>query len=144
MGRPAKPIAVLEAQGTKQKCRHAKRENEVTSGESVQMPDSLTGEAAAFWSRNVPKFEAMGILDGVDTETLVMLCKAYANWHREQEAYENDDKPIRFVVSAWGMFDKLASRYGMTPVDRTKLATEKKADDDPFTEWLKRKNGGNN
>ena len=138
-GRPAKPIAVLKAQGTDRKERHSKREIEPASGCCASKPADLVGEAGEFWDSEVPKFQAMGILDGVDQRELVALSKAWANWWTVQEQFENGRAKITAVATAWNTFDKIACKFGMNPVDRTKLATEKKEADDPFTEWLKAK-----
>jgi len=138
-GRPPKPIATLEAQGTARRGRHDKRKIEPKSGSKITLPATLKGEAARFWKAEIPKLEAMGVLDGIDQRYLIGLATAWANWKSEQAAYDRGEVKITMVATAWATFDKIASRFGMNPVDRTKLATGDNRDDsDPFAEWLKR------
>lgn len=138
-GRPRKPIAILKTQGTFNATRHADREHEPTSGTALTCPDWLAGNARDFWDDIVPKLEAMNILDGIDTATLTALAVAWSNWRREQAEYDAGSGHIYRLSCAWGMFDKIASKFGLNPVDRTKLATATPPDeDDPFTQWLAR------
>lgn len=141
MARPRKPIATLEAQGTARKCRHSKRADEPSSGTRVTCPSHLRGVSAKFWKAIVPKLEAMGILDGIDQSQLEGLSIAWANWRNEQKQYTEGVGHIYKVTCAWNSFDKIAGKFGMNPVDRTKLATAAEEDADPFTEWLKKKRG---
>ena len=137
-GRPRKPIALLKAQGTFNTTRHDHRQVEPTSGTTVKMPRSLKGEAAKFWKSVVPKLEEMNILDGIDAPYLETLSRSWSNWHKEQAAYEAGDGHIYRVSCAWTMFDKIASKFGFSPVDRTRLAIDRKSNEpDPFEEWLK-------
>lgn len=138
-GRPAKPLSVLKAQGTDRPHRHASRESEPTSGSAVAMPDDLTDDGIKWWQFTVPKLEAMGVLDGVDTNALIGMANAWANWCNEQRKYEEGCAKITAVSAAWNVYDKIACRFGMTPVDRIKLATEAKEEEDSFEQWLSMK-----
>lgn len=140
MPRPPKPIAQLKAQGTFNVTRHGDREDEPSSGTAIVCPDWLDGEALEFWKAQVPNLEAMGILDGIDSSSLAGLCVAWSNWRREQDALDSGTGHIYRVACAWNLFSKIASQFGFDPVSRTKLATTKPVEDDPFTEWLKEKN----
>jgi len=137
VGRPPKPTSVLKASGGFRKDRHGDREKTAASGTTVEQPAWLDGDALVFWQRNVPKLEAMGILDGIDESQLVGLATAWANWRKEQTDYEAGNGHIYRVSNAWSMFDKLSSKFGFSPTERTKLAIEPPPEDDPFEEWLK-------
>ena len=122
-------ISQLKASGSFRADRHSKREQEPTSGTTVKMPRSLKGEAAKFWRANVPKLEIMGVLDGIDEATLVGLATAWANWRKEQAAYEDGTGHVYRVSCSWTCFAKIASRFGLNPVDRTKLGTSEEPSD---------------
>ena len=143
MARPRKPIAVLKSQGTYNSTRHAEREHTAVSGMSIEQPSWLSGDALEFWQRNVPKLEAMGVLDGIDEATVTALAVAWSNWRKEQDDYDAGNGHIFKVSCAWNAFDKIGSKFGLNPVDRTKLAIHNPSDEhelDPFEQWLKAKN----
>ena len=140
-GRPPKPIGLLKAQGTYNATRHADREHTANSEANIEQPAWLSDDARGFWQRNVPKLEAMGILDGIDEATVTALAVAWGNWRKEQADYDAGNGHIYKVSCAWNAFDKIGSKFGLNPVDRTKLTIEKPSDElDPFEQWLKAKN----
>lgn len=140
-GRPPKPTATLKASGGFRKDRHAGREHTSDSGTTIEQPAWLVGDALEFWQRNVPKLEAMGILDGIDESQLAGLATAWANWRREQNDFDAGNGHVYRVSNAWNMFDKISGKFGFSPTERTKLAIEPPSDElDPFEEWLKQKN----
>ena len=137
-GRPRTPTAILKATGGYRADRHQDREHEPKSGTELNCPDWLAGNARDFWNDIVPKLEAMNIVDGADLGSLIGLCVAWSAWMRERVAYEDGSGHIYKVSCAWSMFDKIASKFGLAPTDRQKLATAKPDEaDDAFTEWLK-------
>ena len=136
-GRPPKPTSVLKASGGFRKDRHGDREHTAESGTTVEQPAWLDGDALAFWQRNVPRLETMGILDGIDESQLTGLATAWANWRKEQTDYEAGNGHIYRVSNAWSMFDKLSSKFGFSPTERTKLAIVPTIDVlDPFEQWM--------
>ena len=88
-GRPPKPTSVLKASGGFRKDRHGDREHTAESGMAIEKPAWLAGDASDFWDRNLPKLEAMGILDGIDESQLAGLATAWANWRKEQTPQES-------------------------------------------------------
>ena len=137
-GRPPKPASVLKSGGGFRKDRHGHCEHTAESGMAIEKPAWLAGDASDFWDRNLPKLEAMGILDGIDESQLTGLATAWENWRREQTDYEAGNGHIYRVSNAWSMFDKLSSKFGFSPTERTKLAVEPPdGEDDPFEQWLK-------
>ena len=141
MARPRTPIATLKMNGNFRKDRHGDREHEPTSGSPVTCPEWLVGDALDFWNENVPKLQAMNVVDGADQASLIGLSVAWSNWTREQREYETGTGKIHRVNSAWATFDRLAGKFGLNPVDRTKLGVEPAPDEnDPFVQWLARRN----
>jgi len=128
-GRPPKPIEILNRQGTSRDDRHAKRAKEPKSGVAIKMPRTLKGDAAKFWKRCFPMLEAMSVTDGVDVFYLERLAIAWANMVVEQKRYDAGETDIYHVGSAWKVFDSIASKFGLSPVDRTKLATSEEPTD---------------
>ncbi len=149
-GRPPKPIAILKQQGTYDASRHAKRGAEPSSNSMVAMPDDLSGDAADFWLVTIPKLEVMGILDGIDVAELEALCRWWAAWRLAMDKLEaiqagnregNSYSAMTEAAQAWKAFDRIASQFGFTPTQRTRLAIEKpNAEPDPFERWLAQKN----
>jgi P27 family predicted phage terminase small subunit len=94
-------------------------------------PRSLTGEAAAEWSRVVPELERSGILSTVDRALLVRYCTAWADWVELDRLLQQGGKIVRgqkgnLVRSpAWLMrkdaeqtLIELGRQLGLTPVAR--------------------------
>lgn len=94
-------------------------------------PRSLTGEAAAEWSRIVPELERSGILSTIDRALLIRYCTAWADWVELDGLLALGSKIVRgqkgnLVRSpAWLMrrdaeqtLAELGRQLGLTPVAR--------------------------
>ena len=137
MGRPKTPTAKLKVTGQYRTDRHGDREHEPRPEGSPQKPKRLKGEAAEFWDRTVPDLASVGIAKRVDSEQLARM----SEWHASYvEALESDCDPYRRIVMkacCQKQFNAIASKFGLTPVDRAQLSVEPIRKDDPFEQFLK-------
>lgn len=125
-GRPRKPTQLHALQGTHRQDRHGDPENEPT-------PASWDGEAPAWvkaagrkvWDELAPRMRANGCLTEMDVEAFALLCSLEAVVRRS---------PSKHLKEA-AMVDRLMSRFGMTPSDRTRISVKKETDD-PFDKFL--------
>ena len=149
-GRPPKAIGILNLQGTSRPDRHSHRSKEPQSGGKPECPKWLKGDAAKFWRDAVPKLDRMGILQSIDSAELAALCRSWAEWRKSDRRLEaEDDDKVRFRLTilagmAWKQFEKIATKYGLTPVDRIRLATSEETKvDSPLVQMLKARQGMN-
>ena len=118
-GRPRKPTALHLLQGTHRDDRHGDIEDEPT-------PASWDGEPPAWvkaagrklWAELAPRQVANGCLTEMDVEAFGLLCSLEAVVRRSPA---NHLKELAQV-------DRLMSRFGMTPSDRTRVHVEKKSE----------------
>ena len=111
--------------------RNSRRSTGRVSVSHPPKPRSLTGEAAAEWSRVVPELERSGILSTVDRALLVRYCTAWADWVELDRLLQQGGKIVRgqkgnLVRSpAWLMrkdaeqtLIELGRQLGLTPIAR--------------------------
>ncbi len=87
----------------------------------------------------------------MDSAELAALCRWWAEWRRCDERLErmpaDDDDRYRAIIQtglAWKHFDKLATKFGLSPVDRVRLATPApEQEGDPLLEMLKKRQSSN-
>lgn len=143
MARPPKPIEVLNMQGTSRRDRHAGRECEPQSGGLPVKPAWLKGVAADFWDEVIELVTKMNIAQSVDSSSLAGMCRWWAEWRRLDRRLEelgDTDDAYKLIIQAglaWKHFDKMASKFGFTPVDRTKLGKPKEEKKSALLEMLK-------
>lgn len=129
-GRPAKPTAVLKLQGTYERHRHQSRADESLSGGEPIKPAAIGKDGGAMWDRVVRLLpaEALGELD---TDALTAMCLWYQRFRTKMR--RTDYKSHVEAAMAWKNCAGLMSKFGMTPVDRTKIKAEsEREDDDPL------------
>ena len=125
-GRPPKPTALHVLHGTYRKDRHGGTAPAIAGG-VVRMPHGLTGEAKAFWQRIITPLVHAGVVTAIDVPAATMLCEAWGLYRAAAALAANNplDADARCAMSTYqGMFDKLAARFGLTPVDRQRLKIE--------------------
>ena len=137
-GRPRKPSALHILNGTAA-ARNANRGDMITSGKP-KMPSGLSRSAQKFWRRVVPTLIDLGFCSAQDADELALMarwwCTADALLTRV-EAGALD--VVGRAATADQQFQRIACRFGMTPVDRAKLRVEPKAP--PALAVRNRKNG---
>lgn len=149
-GRPPKPTADHKRDGTYQKCRHEDRADESLAIGKPQKPDFADDRASKLWDLIViglpEKAQAT-----LDTPLLIGLCRWWCRWldfMQKMDDTESDVEHYKLMVmaaAAWKQFATLASRFGMSPVDRArlKIGGGKAEPDDPLVRMLKARAGQN-
>ena len=96
------------------------------------IPPYLKGEAAAFWKRIVPGLVESGLVKDRDAAELTTMCEWWARYRKFGDRLDKagEDENTYQLMLQVGIchtnFDKVASRFGLTPSDRAKLRAEVK------------------
>lgn len=127
-GRPSKPVALKVLDGTYRESKDGPLAEQVMASGVPVAPADLDGEARAFWDQVVPGLVAIGVAVAMDAPELVAMCQwhaRYVRYGRQMDGVEPTSiKPNQLIYLtgvAWMNFDKIASRFGLTPSDRAKL-----------------------
>lgn len=136
MARPPKPTAMHRLNGTYRPDRHGARATEPFVEGVPQAPEWLDGDALEFWNYLVPLLVEAGVLSPLDGPVLAGLCCHWRNWSREQERYNAGEGHIYSVSNAWSAFERAASKFGLTPVDRVRLAAGPKSEESEFLQLI--------
>jgi len=108
------------ADGTYQHCRHAGRSFGL-EGAPVK-PNDLDEYGEYLWSTTIDELISAGVVKQVDTLMLIEMCRWYSDfrrWHDSKELAPWRSLPLS--RAAWKEFNSIASRMGLTPVDREKI-----------------------
>src|SRR5688572_22900134 len=131
-GRPRKPDELKILDGTWRPDKDADPSAPPVADGVPVMPRRLVGEAAEMWGRVVPGLIASGLAKERDADQLASMCEWWGRYReysdRLDTAPESQDT-YRLMIQV-GIchtnFDKVASRFGLTPSDRAKLRMELK------------------
>ncbi len=140
MGRHKTPIARLKILGSldRDKARHAGRGREPAATGKPTKPRKLGKVASAFWDKYVPGLVATGVAKSIDAPALEAMCQW---WQEYQRLYADSDVEDRYRVSRMAAAHKqwvlLASKFGMSPVDRTRIETLEQDTSDLTLKYLK-------
>src|SRR4051794_28623099 len=117
-GRPPKPTALLELQGTARKHRHAKRAGEpkVPKGFPVA-PEWLQPEAKAEWARVCHGYAEAGIVTPLDRGMLTTYCQMWARYVASETAEPYVMLPASFIST----MASVANKLGLNSSGRVKL-----------------------
>ena len=124
MGRPRKPTAQHELEGTYRKDRHGDRALEPAAAGVPAKPKGLSKEAAALWDHVVTELVTNGTAKRMDTAALQALCEVWGLYRKAVAAANKYpiDKEVRCAVTAYlAQFERLASRFGLTPESRARI-----------------------
>jgi phage terminase small subunit len=132
-GRPPKPLALKVLDGTFRADRDASTlSSGIAADGTPDKPADLLDQAGLFWDRFVPELVRFGVAKGIDTPQLTSLCVSWGEMERCREAIQALDPRskkyfrLQHQHAVWKKaFDVLASKFGMTPVDREKLHIDK-------------------
>lgn len=97
-------------------------------------PRKLSKDAGRLWDIVVAYLIGRNVVDVIDATELEMMCRLWGLTRSALAAAERDpvDKDARIAATSYAArFEAVASRFGMSPVDRARLtmrATEKPAD----------------
>jgi P27 family predicted phage terminase small subunit len=130
-GRPRKPDEVKILEGTFRQDRDGDPSASVVADGIPEPPAHLKGDALKFWSEVVPGLIAAGLAKERDATQLTFMCTWYVRARRYEKAADKMPCTHKRLASmtmlanmAWKAFDRLASRFGLTPSDRAKLRIE--------------------
>lgn len=136
MARPRKPTKNLKLHGTYRSDRHGDRAAEPRPTGDPHKPDWLTGAASEHWDHVAPQLIDTGVATWIDQPALVLMCQFWAKAQSYMKSGEGDYKIDQSAVMAAKQWRDLASRFGLTPVDRTHLQVGKPEDFDPAAEFI--------
>ncbi len=138
-GMPAKPTAELKLMGNYDKRRHANRADETLAIGMPRKPEGMSAQEAWLWDTVVDTMPAAA-LSSLDTATLIGLCWWWGEWRRLTAAIEDGGcdayRASCMAASAWKQFSGMASKFGMSPVDRTKIQLPNNGGGDEFDAFL--------
>jgi P27 family predicted phage terminase small subunit len=110
-------------------------------------PSWLSRKAKLVWKRLVPKLEAAGVLDPVDSSVLPMFCQTFARWREAENALSDAGLVIkgrdggdvlnpvaRYSASCLKQLNALLPRLGLDPKSRGNIL--KRIVDDDFQKFL--------
>ena len=137
-GRPRKPDALKELEGTMRKDR--KVEGSARATGMPKRPIGLSSQAVRIWKSLGPKLHDLGLLAEIDASTFAVYCQAYAdwlqltriltklgptNWYFEtQSGYRQAIPEIAVRDKAYQVMQRLETRFGLDPSSRSGISTD--------------------
>ena len=129
-GRPRKPTAQKQLDGTYRKDRDGGRADVAATG-VPQKPNWLSAGASKFWDRWVPELTRLGIAKEIDGPELANACYWWDEAHRLQLALKKT-KPTAsnylglqaVTIAARKQWKDASAKFGFTPPDRARLKIE--------------------
>ncbi|MGL4513819.1 MAG: P27 family phage terminase small subunit [Lacipirellulaceae bacterium] len=128
LGRPPKPTSLHLVEGTFRGDRHGERLAEPRPDGLPEVPAWLEGEALGHWQEVVPTLVATRVAKALDSHALAMMCTWWAEWRRLRDAPPETSGRVYLLGRAQREWSALASRFGLTPADRTRLAADAEKD----------------
>ena len=130
-GRPRKPLEKHRADGTFRADRHSRKEVKST-GEPYQIGE-LDEHGLDLWNRIVPELVKMKIATAIDSPQLFAMC----DWWSEYRKFQTDKRMEKYkrvcsMAAAYKQFATIASKFGLTAVDRASLEIDKTSASNPF------------
>lgn len=142
-GRPAKPKAILKANGTYREDRH---------GQHIDLPVERPEPVADMgeisqrtFEQLSSRLEAMGIVSELDAMGLQMLSDAWEDYLAARSlvkklgtTYESDtangsirrtNPEVAIMQEAWSRVHKMLQQFGLTPSSRMRFGTQEKTQD---------------
>lgn len=153
-GRPPKPTKLKILQGNPGKRALPKGEPQPTLGIPTR-PAWLSPEAKREWNRVVRELDALGLLAHVDRALLAAYCECWGQYvdavkslrkagtltFTTDKGYIAQRPEIGIAKAMVEKMMQLSARFGFTPSDRSKMSMPEVKEEDPFAEFLKRKDG---
>lgn len=140
-GRPPKPEALKEAQGTK---RPGRDRGDAPQPEAaiIPPPDHLTEGAAGEWRRVMPELTTHGLFTRLDVAALEGYCTFYDLAVRAQDelsrkgekatlildlpnGFSQADPLVEVIAKCYKMASDFGARFGLDPASRSKLRIQK-------------------
>lgn len=144
-GRPPKPTALHKLHGTYRDDRHGERadsEGELFTG-VPDKPHDLGPDADLLWDSVVGQLKTAKVVAEIDGASLEAMCRWWGRYRelmRRVSETDFDDEVCETLElrarRAWLAFDRISSRFGMTPADRAKLKSAKPEEkENPLSEF---------
>ena len=158
-GRKPLPTAVKEASGAFKKDPARRNENEPQSKAGIPpMPESLYGDEVAIrcWESVCRTLDDMGVMTLADVSVMELYCITYSQWRFLAEFVKGGNcstitkngtstSPEANQVHKYSAtLMKLMAELGLTPSSRSRIHAVAKEEDDPFTDFLKRRMSNDN
>ena len=139
MGRPTKPSAVKQAQGTIRADRRNDAEPEFDLLDDLAPPSHLPERSAAVWREVAPMLRKGKVLTAADGIALEMLCDAVADYRRCRERLgDGDESFVTYsakgsqVLNQWLVAKQMSSKraeafmskFGMDPASRSRVMVD--------------------
>ena len=150
-GRPRKPIDVLELQGTVRHHRHGDPEAYFRPDGEPEKPELIADDefASEMWDRIVPDLSSSGVAAEIDWAELTCLCEWWSRYRAVtvilKQKTPEDEGYYRLQIlagAAWKNFSNIASRFGLTPADRSRLGMvggKKESEQDKLASFIAQK-----
>lgn len=123
-GRPRKPIAQHERDGTFNVTRHSARKLRTpTFDGQPEKPKGMSKDAQKLWDYLVPRLAEKGVATDIDVPVLEQLCWWWARLKKLQRKRKGTDDyqfDCRLAMTS-KQFHALAAKCGVTPIDRARL-----------------------
>ena len=120
-GRPRKPSKKHNLEGTAP--RDGRRGNPVIANGQPEKPDWLTGEASEMWDKVLPEVVRVAGAASIDSFALAAMCDWWGAYRKYRADCVNKWAPAR-ARDAFNSWQRLAARFGLTPLDRQSLQIE--------------------
>jgi P27 family predicted phage terminase small subunit len=154
-GRKPLPTAVKEASGAFEKDPNRRNLDEPQAKKGIPpIPESIVEDdvASKCWESVCGTLNDMGILTVADASVMELYCVTYSQWRCLSNVVKNgncstvDDKgrvstsPEANQVHKYSAtLLRLMAELGLTPSSRSRIHAEPRVEDDPFTDFLKRR-----
>jgi len=146
-GRPRLPTAQKKVQGTNRKHRENKNEPKYEAlCATIAPPDYLNSWSKDMWISLLK--EKQGIIETVDIFAFEMLCLTFGSWKDcaiqinknpcllENESHGGMSTIAQTMFKSFTACEKMMSRFGLTPADRSRLGLIKEKDKDEDTKKM--------
>lgn len=152
-GRPRKPTAQKELEGTDRKDRAPANEPK-PDVEDPGAPSWLSQVAKEEWDRVAPYLLRLGLLTHIDRAALAAYCQNFARWHDAEKLiaenglvmktpneYEQQRPEIGIANTAMKQMKAFMVEFGMTPSARSGITVNENPNTpkDPWDELAKRR-----
>ena len=134
-GPAPKPTALRMLHGDRP--RRVNDAEPVPGAGEVKCPDWLPAPAQAMWDRLAPDLERRGVLTPWDVDAFGVVVSSYVNSRKAQELVDRDgvlvegyrgavvkNPACQVARDSWATSIQGASRFGLTPTDRSQLSVD--------------------
>lgn len=138
-GRPRKPTAEHERDGTLREDRHGGRRREPAFGGEPARPKGMGKDAAELWDVIVPHLVGRGVAKATDAAALELLCFWWGKWRILSRKKRDDLQHDSRLAMASKQWNAIAAKFGLTPADRARLEVPEGGDlKNPFEAFMQR------